>query len=501
MNSADISHRPEPLRSQIRSVFDLRPIALVTGVLLVMLGAAMAIPALVDLGSNHPNWSVFFAASLTTMATGALLFLATRGTGGKLSGRQAFLMTVIVWVTLSAFGALPFLWSGLVPGFTDAFFESISGLTTTGATVMSGLDTMPPGILIWRGILQWLGGLGIIVMAVSVLPMLQIGGMQLFKVEAFETPEKILPRATQISGFITLIFLNLTGLCFLAYLFAGMNLLDATVHAMTTVATGGFSNHDLSLGYFDNPRIDMIATVFMIIGSLPFLLYVQALQGKFGPLWTDGQVRAFFLTLAALILLAWIIEETQGIRVGADALRFAMVNITSILTGTGYATTAYDGWGPVAVALFFFVMFIGGCAGSTSCGIKIFRFQVLFQNVRQHIARVLYPHGVFTQKFNGRPISDDVTSAVLSFFFLYLLTFAVSAGLLSLTGLDPLTALSGAGSAISNVGPGLGALIGPSGNYQMLPDAAKWILSVTMLLGRLELFTVLVLLSPRFWRV
>ncbi len=485
----------------LRIFLDPRPIILVAGVLLVMLGTAMLVPLLVDFAADNRDWEAFAVSALVTTASGSLMFLTTRGGGRSLTTRQAFVMTVVVWVTLSAFGALPIYLSGLVPTYTDAFFESISGLTTTGATVMSGLDTMPPGILLWRGILQWLGGLGIIVMAVSVLPMLQIGGMQLFKVEAFETSEKILPRATQISGFITLIFLNITALCLMCYLLAGMNLLDATVHAMTTVATGGFSTHDASLGYFENVSVDAIATVFMIIGSLPFLLYVQALQGQFRPLFRDGQVRTFLLLLGGVILFAWIIEETSGIRAGTDALRFAVVNVTSILTGTGYATTNYDGWGPVAVGFFFFIMFIGGCAGSTSCGIKIFRFQVLFQNVRQHLASILYPNGIFTQRFNGRPISEDVTSAVMSFFFLYMLTFAISAMALSFAGLDPITALSGAGSAISNVGPGLGAIIGPAGNYQPLGDLPKWILAVTMLVGRLELFTVLVLLSPRFWRM
>ena len=251
------------------------------------------------------------------------MFLATRGRNHGLNMRQAFVMTVLVWVALSAVGALPIYWSGLVPSYTDAFFESISGLTTTGATVLTGLDQMPPGILLWRGILQWLGGLGIIVMAVSVLPMLQIGGMQLFKVEAFETPEKILPRATQISGFITSVFLLLTSLCFVSYLIAGMSILDASVHAMTTVATGGFSNHDASLGHFESAGIDSIATLFMIIGSLPFLLYVQALQGKIKPLFNDGQVRVFLMLLGSTVLFAWMIEEAYGIRVGVEALRFA----------------------------------------------------------------------------------------------------------------------------------------------------------------------------------
>lgn len=484
----------------LRTFMDLRPVILVIGVLLVMLGTAMLLPALVDYASGGTSGEVFALAALVTIAVGAFMFLATRGAGKGLTTRQAFVMTAAVWVLLSAFGALPFYWSGIAPTFTDAFFESISGLTTTGATVFVGLDTMPSGILLWRGILQWLGGLGIIVMAVSVLPMLQIGGMQLFKVEAFETSEKILPRATQISGFITLIFLNLTAICMLAYLLAGMSVLDAAVHAMTTVATGGFSTHDASLGWFDSVAVDTIATIFMMIGSLPFLLYVQALQGAFRPLFSDSQVKTFLSLLLFLVLVAWIIEDSAGVRSNFDAFRFAAVNVTSILTGTGYATTAYDGWGPVAVAFFFFIMFIGGCAGSTSCGIKIFRFQVLLLNLRQHLSKVLYPHGIFNQRYNGRPISDDVVSAVISFFFLYMLTFAVSAVALSLTGVDVLTALSGAGSAISNVGPGLGAIIGPAGNYEPLNDTAKWILALTMLIGRLELFTVLVMFSPRFWK-
>ncbi|MEM8748701.1 MAG: TrkH family potassium uptake protein [Pseudomonadota bacterium] len=487
-------------RGRRRVFLDLRPIALVVGVLLAMLGTAMTIPALVDYASGDQDWRVFTFASATTLFVGGILYFATRGGRTKLSTRQAFIMTNLVWLALAAFGALPFYWSGQVPTYTDAFFESMSGLTTTGSTVMTGLGDMPPGILLWRGILQWLGGLGIIVMAVSVLPMLQIGGMQLFKAEAFETPEKILPRATQISGFITLVFVALTSLCMLAYLAAGMSFLDAVVHAMTTVATGGFSNHDASLGHFNSPAVDITATIFMIIGSMPFLLYVQALRGQPGRLFEDGQVRTMLGLLACLILLAWTLEEARGVNEGTQALRFAMVNVTSIMTGTGYATTAYDGWGSAAIAFFFFIMFIGGCAGSTSCGIKIFRFQVLIQNLRQHIARVIYPNGVFTQRFSGRPISDDVTVAVMSFLFLYILTFAVSATLLTLTGLDTLTALSGAGSAISNVGPGLGALIGPAGTYQPLDDLPKWILAITMLIGRLELFTVLVLLSPRFWR-
>lgn len=489
------------LAQRRRRVFlDPRPIGLVVGVLLTILGATMLLPALVDFAFDHEDWKVFMFTSMVTISTGLFLFLSNRGHGGSLTTRQAFVMTVMVWLVLSTFGALPLYWSGVAGSFTNAFFESISGITTTGATVLVGLDGMPPGILLWRGILQWLGGLGIIVMAVAVLPMLQIGGMQLFKAEAFDTPEKILPRARQISGFLTLIFLNLTALCMLAYLLAGMSLLDASVHAMTTVATGGFSTRDASLGWFDSAAIDMIAGTFMIIGSLPFLLYVQALQGSLKPLWRDSQVRVFLGLLAIFIITAWLIQHTNGVRSGLEGLRYAFINVISVMTGAGYSTTGYDTWSPAAFALFFFMTFIGGCAGSTSCGMKIFRVQVLAQTVRQHIAAILYPHGVFIAKFNGRRITDDVTSAVMSFFFLYMATFAVSAIALSIVGLDNVTALSGAATAIANVGPGLGPVIGPNGSFASLNDAAKWILAITMLVGRLELFTVLVMLSRRFWR-
>ena len=485
-------------------MLDLRPILLVFGTLMAALGSAMLLPLLADLVAGRDEWRWFALAGTLVTAVGFGLFLSARGVDRGLGTRQAFVMTVGVWVWLSALGALPLWMSGAVPTYTDAFFESISGLTTTGATVIGDLEVLSPGVHLWRGILQWLGGLGIIVMAVSVLPLLQVGGMQLFKAEAFDTPEKILPRATQISGSITLVFFAFTAVCMVCYLFAGMAPLDATVHAMTTVATGGFSTRNASLGAFDSWAVDIIATVFMILGSLPFLLYVQTLQGRFKPLWSDDQVRGFLLLLLVLVGTGVAIATYHAVHSGAErwsmALRHSMTNVTSILTGTGYATTDYHSWGPVSTAFFFFIMFIGGCAGSTSCGIKVFRFQVLFQEIRTHVLAVLYPHGVFTRRFNGRPIAEGVSSAVMSFFFLYLLTFAVSAMALSLTGLDPLTALSGAGSAVSNVGPGLGDIIGPAGTYQTLPDSAKWILALTMLVGRLEIFSVLVLLSPAFWR-
>lgn len=473
---------------------------LVTGVLVGTLGATMVLPALVDLAADNDDWMIFASAGMVTTLFGLGLFAASRGAPKGLSTRQAMLMTVISWTALVAFGALPFHWSGIVPSYTDAFFESMSGLTTTGATVITGLDTAPPGLLFWRGLLQWLGGLGIIVMAIAVLPMLQIGGMQLFKAEAFDTAEKILPRATQISTSITLVFIAMTGICAVSYMVAGMAADDAVIHAMTTVATGGFSTKDASIGHFNNAAVEWIAIVFMFLGSIPFLLYVQMLQGRFRPILADDQVKAFTGFIVVSVLIGWVMAHSSENHLGLEGLRHAAFNVISIVTGTGYASTDYGLWGPHAVAFFFLIMFVGGCAGSTSCGIKIFRFQVLVEAVRQHISQVMYPNGVFRAHFNGKPIEDRVVASVMSFFFLFVASFVVLATLLKLSGLDTLSALSGAGTALSNVGPGLGEIIGPSGNFQPLSDTQKWLLAAGMLLGRLELFTVLVLFLPRFWR-
>jgi trk system potassium uptake protein TrkH len=479
---------------------DIRPVLLVLGSLMTLLGAAMLIPALADLAAKNDDWEAFVGSSVLTMFLGSGFWLASRGSPGRMSLRQAFVLTVLVWVVLSLFGALPFYLSGNVSGFADAFFETMSGLTTTGSTILTGLDSMPPGIILWRAILQWLGGLGIIVLAVAVLPLLQVGGMQLFKVEAFETPDKILPRATQVSSSLTLVYVVSTLFCVIAYAIAGMGAFDSLVHGMTTVATGGFSSHDDSLGYYDSAAIETVSITFMIVGSLPFLLYVQAAQARLSYLVRDTQVRTFLLTLAGLIGLLWIYRLSIDASAPLTALRAAAFNMTSIMTGTGYASTDYSLWGTFAISLFFVATFIGGCAGSTSCGIKIFRVQVLFADINQAVRRMVYPHGIFVKRFNGRPLPDRVSAAVLTFFFLYFVTVAVVAVVLSMMGLDTLTAMSAAATSVSNVGPGLGATIGPSGTFEPLSDAQTWVLSLAMLVGRLEILTVLVLFVPRFWR-
>ena len=477
----------------------LRPIFLVIGLLLSMLGGAMFVPAAVDLAYGNRDWEVFAFTGAFTLLIGLGLYVGNRGSVHMLSTRQAFIMTTLVWVVLSFFGALPFYLSGVVPTFTDAFFESMSGMTTTGSTVITGLDVAPPGILFWRGILQWLGGLGIIVMAVAVLPMLQVGGMQLFKIEAFDTAEKILPRATQISGSLTMVFIFITAVCAVAYLMAGMSVIDATIHAMTTVATGGFSTKDASIGHFNSETIEVIAVTFMILGSIPFILFVQAFQGNVDRLWKNSQVRVFLAVLGVLTLIAWSMHPA-GETAPRSSLIESVFSVTTLVTGTGYTSTDYGSWAVGANAFFFAIMFIGGCAGSTSCGIKIFRFQIAFETIKQHISKVFYPHGIFIMRFNRQTVDDSVAAAVMNFFAIYFLLFGVFAILLNFTGLDFLTAMSAAGTSISNVGPGLGDQIGPASTFKDLNDTAKWILSLAMLTGRLELFTVLVLFVPRFWR-
>lgn len=461
----------------------------------------MAIPALVDLAFGHADWQVFLVSSALTVFIGVSLSLTNWGHHSDLTLKQAFILTTSSWVALVAFAALPFAFSELGLSFTDAFFESMSGLTTTGSTVIVGLDDAPPGILLWRALLQWLGGIGIIVTAIAILPMLQIGGMQLFRLESSDTSEKILPRATQIAGSITMLYVGFSTLCLLSYWAAGMTFFEALCHAMTTIATGGFSTSDDSFASFNSPTIEFIAIIFMVIGSLPFVLYLHSLRGNWSRLVRDTQVQWFLVTVIFLVGLLTVYQTASGINPFATSLRQSAFNVVSILTGTGYASTDFGLWGGFAMVAFFCIMFIGGCAGSTSCGIKIFRFQVIFEAMITQMRTMVHPHGVFAPRFNGEPISESVISSVASFFFLFFVCFGVLAIALSMLGLDTITALSAAGTAIANVGPGLGDVVGPSGTFTSLPDAAKWLMAIGMLLGRLELFTVLVIFTPAFWRI
>lgn len=479
---------------------DFRPILMIVGSLLATLALVMCVPAVVDAFHGNRDWEVFAASAGVTMFVGVAMALTSTTSVASLTIRQAFVMTTLTWLALTLFAAFPFMFSELDLSFTDAFFEAMSGITTTGSTVLTGLDTLPPGLLMWRALLQWLGGIGIIVMAIAVLPMLKVGGMQLFRMESSDRSEKALPRAAEIASTIGVIYLVLTGLWSVGYWLAGMSGFDAVAHAMTTIATGGFSTHDASIGFFNSAAIDYLASLGMIVGALPFILYLRMLQGDLTAVLRDSQVQWFMTAVVGIILISTLWLWLDGGRAVGDAIRLATFNILSIITGTGYATEDFSLWGSLMLPIFFFIMFVGGCAGSTTCGIKIFRFQVLYAATRAQIHHLLQPHGVFIPRYDRQPISDEVIVSVLSFFFVWFLGFTMLALGLALLGLDFLTAFSSAATAIANVGPALGPVTGPSNTFQHLPDAAKWLMSIGMLLGRLELFTVIVLFTRSFWR-
>ncbi|MBT8411686.1 MAG: TrkH family potassium uptake protein [Octadecabacter sp.] len=482
-------------------MFDVRPVGYVIGLLVAALGATMFAPLLADAVAGNGHWPVFLESAIITIMVGGLVALACQnGVSQGLDIRQTFLLTTTVWLALPLFGSLPFMLGAYELSFTDAFFEAMSGLTTTGATVVVGIDGLPEGLKLWRAIMQWLGGIGIIVVAMVFLPELRVGGMQIFKSEAFDTMGKILPRAAEISSRISVIYVAITLACALCYGIAGMDSFDAIAHAMTTVSTGGMANYDNSFGAFGaGPHY--VASVFMILAALPFVRYVQLISGNGAtPLLRDSQVRTFFVVVFALVLIItlWLWQTFHGF--SEIGFREALFNVTSIITGTGYASADYMQWGPFAVTMFFFIGLIGGCAGSTACSVKIFRYQLLFTSIKAQIRRLHSPHGVFSPRYQGRPVGDDILNSVMAFFVAFMVAIGVVGVMLALTGLDFITSISGAATALANVGPGLGNEIGPAGNFAGLNDTAKWILAFAMLIGRLEILAVLTVLSWKFWR-
>ncbi len=481
-------------------MIDLRPVFFVVGIMVAALGLTMFAPMVVDYLYDDRSWQTFGLSGILTTLTGAVMAVASYTPKPDLRARGAFVLTVFSWVALAGFAAIPFIMSPMKMGLTDALFEATSGITTTGATVLTGLDDLPKGVLLWRAILQWIGGVGIVVTAMAVLPMLKVGGMQLFRLESSDMGEKILPRAASIAAGIGITYLILTVACTVGYMWVGMGGFDAVAHAMTTVSTGGYSTSDSSMGGFMDGGADIVCVVFMMLGALPFGVYLMMGRGALTAPLKDPQVRAFIGIMLLLITLV-----TGGLILTSDmenmrALRLAVFNTVSIVTGTGYATADYNAWGPFAVSLFFVFMFVGGCAGSTACSVKIFRYQVAFEALKAYLFKMPKQHAISPMRYNGKPLPEQIVFSVMSFFFLFFATFAVTAVLLSLTGLDPVTAWSGAGSAVANVGPGLGDIIGPAGTYQDLPGSAKWILMVAMIIGRLEIVTALVVMMPGFWR-
>jgi len=471
-----------------------------TGILLLILGTFMLIPFFVQFLYDEESNAFLSSASITAFI-GVLLVLTNLEEERKLNLQQAFFLTTLSWLSIAIFGCIPFLLSGLHLSFVDAFFESMSGITTTGSTIISNLDNAPKSILIWRALLQWLGGIGVIVMAITILPLLNIGGMQLFRMESSDTTEKILPRTRKVTLIISTIYLTLTLACGASYWLAGMNIFDSIAHAMTTIATGGFSTYSSSIGYFQNPRIEVISIIFIILGSIPFIAYLKFVKGDRKIFFKDAQIKGLIYILIVSILLMFfylILNNTEYSFL--ENLRISTFNVVSVLSGTGYVTADFSSWGKFPLIFFLFLMFVGGCAGSTTCGIKIFRFQILGHFMLNQIKKLVYPHGVFSMKYNNEKISNTFIYSIITFVFLYFFIFFILAAFLSIDGLDFITAISGSASAISNVGPGLGDVIGPNGNFGDLPSFSKLSLSLGMLLGRLELFAVLVLFFPSFWK-
>ena len=469
------------------------------GVLQIILGLSMIIPIITQFIFNELD-AGFIGSGIVCIIFGILFFLSNLDHNKKLNLQQAFLLTSLSWITIAIFGSLPFVFSSLNLSFTDAFFESMSGITTTGSTIITNLDSTPKAILLWRALLQWLGGIGIIVMAITLMPIMNVGGMQLFKISASHNAEKIFPKSKEISLKLITIYLSLTIICSVFYNIFGMNFFDSVTHSMTTIATGGFSNYNESIGYFDSTLIEFTSIIFIFLGSLPFIAYIKFLNGDKKIFFTDSQIRLFFkITLISIIILIFYLIFKNGNLDETNIISLSF-NVISILTGTGYVTEDFSNWGNFSIIFFLVLMFIGGCAGSTTCGIKIFRIQILYQFISNQLKKIVYPRGVFLIKYEKNNIDDKFMSSIISFIYLYIIIFFIITALLSISGLDFVTSISGAATSISNVGPGIGENIGPNGNFSQLSSSSKWILSLGMIMGRLEIFAILILFIPSFWR-
>jgi trk system potassium uptake protein TrkH len=478
----------------------LRIIAFILGIFLITLAISMLIPMLtLLLYSRTDDLNAFLWSSLVTAVAGIAMLIPGRPKDAQLRPRDMYLLTTGSWLVVCIFAALPMVLIHHI-SYTDAFFETMSGITTTGSTVLVGLDNVSPGLLIWRSMLHWLGGIGFIGMAVAILPLLRVGGMRLFQTESSDWGEKVMPRSHMAAKYILFVYLGLTLIGFLAFWAAGMTPFDAINHSMASISTGGFSTSDLSLANWSQPAVHWVAVLLMIFGGLPFTLYVATLRGNRKALFKDHQVRGFigFLLATWLIFGTWLWLHSDYSWL--DAFRIVAVNVTSVVTTTGFALGDYTTWGSFAVLLFFYLTFVGGCSGSTAGGLKIFRFQVAYVLLKANLQQLVHPRAVIKQQYNNHNLDEEIVRSLITFSFFFTITIGVIALGLALIGLDWVTALTGAATAVCNVGPGLGPIIGPAGNFSSLPDAAKWLLTVGMLLGRLEILTVLVLVTRAFWR-
>lgn len=487
---------------RLTHLMDFMPVMRILAILLFILSLVMAIPLVVLALEQDPDVRAFATSEVITLSTVGLLLFWTRNARMELRPRQMFLLTVLSWAVFAGFASFPMILGQPQLTVADAVFEAVSGVTSTGGTVLLGIEHLSVGIKLWRGLLQWMGGIGIIVMAIAILPFLKVGGMRLFHTESSEWSDQVAPRAGMAAKAIAMIYVGSTLLAFVTYRLLGMTWLDAIVHGMTSVSTGGFANYDDSFGiYHDQPEILWASMLFMLASALPFVVYIRVIgQRSWQPFWRDQQIRGLFwlVTLTSLTLTLYRLH--QGALGSGNVLTETTFNVVSVITTTGYASTDYTLWGALAVNVFFYLLFIGGCSGSTTGGIKIFRIQIGWLMLRNHLRHLVHANGVFVQRYNGRLLTDDIVRAVIAFSFFFSLTVAVMSVLMSMMDIDLLTSISASVSSLANVGPAVGGRIGPAGNYRDLPDMAKWLLSAAMIMGRLEILTVMVLLTPAFWR-
>lgn len=481
-----------------------QPIVFALGLLLVFTGAAMLPCALVDLAMGEQDWMVFALTGLVTMSVGGVLAIATGKKSENAGTREAFLLTVMAWLIVPLAATLPFLALGF--DITDAYFETVSGLTTTGATIMTGLDYEQKGLLLWRSILQWIGGVGIIVAALAIMPSLRVGGMHLFKTESSDMSGKFLPSVSEIAKNTAVVYITLTITCGILYAAAGMDGFDAVNHALTTMSAGGYSTSDMSMGKYSDTPVIWIACIFMSLSVWPFYNFIMIMLGRPAAILSDPQPRLFLAIIfivTLLLLLYFRIDTSEALEMKSSPtqIRDTLFSVISVLTGTGYGVVDFGTWGSFSSMIFLVVMLLGGCTGSAAGGLKLFRVEIIFRALYSYIQRLLSPNRITIVRYGGRPVNDEVLQSVMIFAFVYLLTFSVTSVMFSLAGLDALTAYSAAASSLANVGPGLGSSIGPASTFQNMPDFVKWVMAANMILGRLELITIFVVLTPRFWKL